>query len=492
MNLKLAGFVLVLGIAALTNGAFAAFEERETEPQPMNVLFILVDDLGCRDLGCDGSTFHETPHIDRLASSGFHFTSAYAAGSVCSPTRAALLTGRYPARVKITDWIPGRRPKNQKLKQPAIRNELGLDERTMAEAFKESGYRTFFAGKWHLGGEGFFPEDQGFQINLGGHHRGSPPGGYFSPYRNPKLTDGPKGEYLPDRLTSESIRFMKENKDSPFFLYLSYYTVHTPIQARKKYLKKYREKAEQIGESEIAPFIPERDGWTKTRQDNPDYATMVAALDENIGRLMNALDELELADNTIVVFTSDNGGLSTLYGKRAPTSQYPLRAGKGWLYEGGIRIPLIIRAPQKKPGQSDVPVISMDLFPTLLDLTGMEPRSEQHLDGKSLTPLLDGKTMLDRPALFWHYPHYHGSAWTPGAAVRAGNWKLVHHYEYDEIELYDLAKDPGEQKNLASKLPEKRDKLMQSLVDWQKDVGAELPEPANSQNRPKAKATANH
>ncbi len=321
---------------------------QRAEARPPNFVFILVDDLGWADVGCNGSTFYETPNIDALANSGMRFTDAYAACPVCSPTRAAIMTGKYPPRVDITDWIPGQNPKYRKLKTPEDRANLALEEVTIAEALKEAGYATFFAGKWHLGGEGFFPEDQGFDINLGGHHRGSPPGGYYSPYMNPKLKDGPQGEYLTDRLTDESIKFMEANKDKPFLLYLSLYTVHTPIQACRRHLEKFQMKAKDLPHADRADFVKERDGWTKQVQDNPAYASMVYAMDENVGRLMKKLDELKLTDNTVVIFTSDNGGLATLSAKRAPTAEAPLRAGKGWCYEGGIRVPLIVRAPASR------------------------------------------------------------------------------------------------------------------------------------------------
>ena len=328
-----------------------------------NVVFILVDDLGWKDLACYGSNFYESPNIDRLAAKGNLFTSAYTPNPVCSPTRAAILTGRYPSRIGITDWIPGQNPKNKPLIGPEDLYELPLEEVTFAETLKNEGYKTFFAGKWHLGDVDFLPEDQGFDINMGGHHKGSPPGGYYSPYRNPKLTDGPEGEYLTDRLTSESIEFLERNKNDPFLLYLSYYTVHTPIQACKRYLGKFKAKQKLLQDS-IAQLKTEGSGQTLINQYNPEYASMIYALDENVGRLLDKLEALDLMEETLIIFTSDNGGLSTLTNNRvAPTSVRPLRAGKGWAYEGGIRVPLII----KKPGLPkhmiiDTPVISMDFF----------------------------------------------------------------------------------------------------------------------------------
>ena len=441
-----------------------------------NFVFLLVDDLGWKDLSCYGSTFYESPHIDALAKSGMRFTDAYASCPVCSPTRASIMTGKYPPRVNITDWIPGQNPNNRKLKTPEDRANLALDEVTLAEALREEGYATFFAGKWHLGSDNFLPQDQGFDINKGGHHKGSPPGGYYTPYKNPQLEDGPDGEYLTDRLTDETIEFIKTNRDQPFLAYLSFYTVRTPIQACRRHLPKFQKKKDALPDTDAADFVPERNGFTKMFQDNAAYASMVYALDENVGRLMKTLDELELTDNTVVIFTSDNGGLSTLGRKSAPTAEYPLRAGKGWCYEGGIRVPLIIRAPGvTKPGSTSAePVTSTDYYATILQLAGAKPRPQQHLDSVDLAPALAGGK-LDRDAIFWHYPHYHGSTWTPGAAVRAGKWKLIEFYEYDQVELYNLEDDLSEQNDLSQKMPQKREELQALLRKWQKQVGAKMP-----------------
>ncbi len=448
------------------------------EDRKPNVVFILVDDLGWIDLGCQGSRFYRTPNIDRLARSAMRFTDAYAACPVCSPTRASIMTGKHPARLDITDWIPGQDPKNRELLGPEDSHRLSLSETTLAEALKSNGYKTFFAGKWHLGSEGHFPEDQGFDINKGGHHKGSPPGGYYAPYKNPKLDNGPDGEYLPDRLTDESIRFMEQNSGDPFFLFLSFYTVHTPIQACKRLIEKNKRRAAAL-KHRGPKSIEEREGVTKLRQDNAAYASMVEAMDENVGRLVSRIDELGLADDTIIVFTSDNGGLSTLKRANSPTSNAPLRAGKGWCYEGGIRVPLIISAPGVvgKGKRCDFPVTSADLYPTILELAGLRPMPEQHRDGLSLVPLLKGGTAPDREAIYWHYPHYHGSMWTPGAAIRAGDWKLIEFYEEDRFELYNLEKDLGEKKDLSKKKPEKAKLLLDMLHRWQSDVGAKMPRP---------------
>lgn len=446
------------------------------EPKKNNVVFILVDDLGWTDLGYSGSTFYETPNIDEFSKNSIQFTNAYSAGSVCSPSRASILTGRHPARINITDWIPGSNPKNQKLLGPEDLNELPLNEVTIAEVLKENGYKTFFAGKWHLGNEGFFPEDQGFDINIGGHHRGSPPGGYYSPYKNPKLPDGPKGEYLTDRLTNESMAFLDDNGENPFFLFLSYYTVHTPIQPNKKHLDKFAKKLKNFGVKERLERKIEGSGLTTLDQFNPHYASMLYALDENIGRLIDKLKEKGLYDNTTIIFTSDNGGLSTLINKRrhAPTSVLPLRGGKGWLYEGGIRVPMLIK-PTNYNGSNQVvetPVVGQDLFPTILKATHIKQTDSLVTDGYELSPLFVENGRLNRDEIYWHYPHYHGSAWTPGAAIRQGNWKLIEFYETDKLELYDLSKDISEKNDLSLKHPEKVLTLKARLHQLQNSMNA--------------------
>lgn len=458
---------------ALALVPISPFVEARDRP---NFLFILIDDLGWPDLGCYGSEFYETPRIDELAASGVRFTNAYSASPVCSPTRAAIMTGRYPSRVNITDWIPGRGENNPKLIAPEDRDNLDLKETTLAEAFKKKGYQTFYAGKWHLGDEGHFPEDQGFDINKGGHHKGSPPGGYYAPFNNPRLEDKPNDYYLTDRLADESIEFLDYRDTSkPFLLYLSFYTVHTPIQGCDQYDDYFAEKAKTLrGES---PPIPEHEGITRTRQDDPKYAAMAKSMDENIGRILDALHFKGLEENTVIIFTSDNGGLSTL-ARPGPTSVLPLRAGKGWCYEGGIRVPLIIRAPGVSQAGlvSDVPAISMDYFPTMLELAGYKQMPKLHKDGVSLVNALQGKS-VDRDTLYWHYPHYHGSTWKPGAAIRVGNWKAIQFYHYEKAELYDLSKDIGEQNNLAHVHPEKLESLLEKLASIQKETSARIPTP---------------
>ena len=441
-----------------------------------NFLFFLVDDMGWADIGANGSTFHETPQIDRLAKSGMRFTQGYAAGSVCSPTRASIMTGKHPVRVDITDWIPGQsnRPTNPLL-HPEDRHSLPLEEVTLAEALKQHGYQTFFAGKWHLGKEGEWPTDQGFDINIGGHHKGSPPGGYYAPWTNPTLKAKRKGEYLTERLTEESAKFLESrDKAKPFLLYLSYYNIHTPIQPYKKRIDHYKSKAEKSFTGPT-PFEVEHDGKTRTRQDNPALASMVAAVDDSVGALLDKLEELKLDKNTVVIFFSDNGGLSTL-GRIGPGCNLPLRAGKGWLYEGGIREPTLIRAPGvTRPGSvSHKPMISMDFFPTMLDLAGLPLQPKLHVDGRSLLSQLKGNDTGQR-TLHWHYPHYHGSSWKPGASIRDGDWKLIEFYHYNNFELYNLVKDPGERTDLAKRNPRKAAELRAKLSAWQKRMKAKMP-----------------
>ena len=442
-----------------------------------NFVFFLVDDMGMMDLGTYGSTFHETPNIDQLAKTGMKFNYGYAACPVCSPTRASIMTGRHPVRVDITDWIPGSsNNKKNKLLHPEDRDNLALKEVTIAEELKSHGYQTFFAGKWHLGNEGHWPTDQGFDINIGGHHRGSPPGGYYAPWNNPALEAKKKDEYLTERLTEESTRFLeKRNQDKPFLLYLSYYNIHTPIQPYRKHIDHYQKKAEKF--SGTTPTEQEHLGQTRMRQDNPALASMVAAVDDSVGTLLAKLNELGLSDDTVVIFFSDNGGLSTKP-KMGPGSNSPLRAGKGWLYEGGVREPTIIRAPgvTQAGSVSNQPMVSMDFFPTMLELAGLPLRPNLHMDGRSLLPELKGKKGKPRP-LYWHYPHYHGSTWKPGASIREGDWKLIKFYDQEKVELYNLKKDPSEKKDLAKKNSAKSKELENKLLAWQKQMNAKLPKP---------------
>jgi arylsulfatase A-like enzyme len=423
--------------------------------QPLNVVFVLVDDMGATDLGCYGSRFFDTPNIDRLAREGMRFTQAYSACTVCSPTRAAVMTGKYPARLHITDWIQGHKRPKAKLKVPDWTMHLPLEERTLAEAFKSKGYATASIGKWHLGGPEFYPEKQGFDLNLGGTDKGQPPS-YFSPYRIPSLPDGSAGEYLTDREADEAVRFIARHRDRPFFLYLPHYAVHTPLMGKQAVVEKYR--------ARVRPGDP---------QNNATYGALVESVDDALGRILKALEERKLADRTVVIFTSDNGGL------RGSTYNLGLRAGKGSAYEGGVRIPLIVRWPGvTKPGsECSAPVISPDHYPTLLEGAGVPMAPGQVVDGASYLPLLRGAATSAREAIYWHYPHYHPGGATPYSAVRAGDWKLIEFFEDDHVELYHLREDPEEKRDLAASMPERARELRQRLHAWRRQVGAQLPSP---------------
>ena len=477
---------LLLGILLLAIGSCSG--PGNSEPQP-NIIFILVDDMGWADLGCYGSTFHETPNIDRLAGESMRFTDAYAACPVCSPTRASIMTGRYPARIHVTDWIPGRQAyaggqPNDRLLAREFELEVKLEEVTIAEALKEAGYSTFFAGKWHLGEDSiYWPEYQGFDINKGGWSVGSPRGGYFSPYINPRLESGPEGENLTDRLTDESIRFIEEHTEEPFFLYLSFYTVHNPMQGKPELIEKYEKKIRELGLDKGAMETTDRE-WIKyaapggrfierVQQGHPIYASMIETLDTNVGKLLSSLESQGLEENTIIFFMSDNGGLSTSEG--SPTSNLPLRGGKGWLYEGGIREPMFIKWPGSGSQGSTcpVPVTSTDFYPTILEMAGLKQMPEQHMDGISLAPLLKGERELKERPIFWHYPHYSNQGGKPGAAIRLGDLKLIEFFEDNSVELYDLSNDPGEQQEISSEKPEKVEELLKILHRWQVEVDAE-------------------
>ncbi|MEM7010618.1 MAG: sulfatase [Verrucomicrobiota bacterium] len=451
-----------------------------------NVLFILADDLGWRDLSIEGSEFYESPHIDRISKSGMRFTRGYAACQVCSPSRAAIMTGKAPARLKITDWIGAPEEegwkRNTKLLPPKYNRHLPHGDVSMAEAFKEAGYKTFFAGKWHLGGEGSYPEDHGFDINIGGHHRGSPPGGFFAPYTNPKMESGPDGESLPIRLGTETAKFIDENKDNQFFAFLSFYQVHAPIQTTEELWKKYQKKAEEMGlTGEKSRFIVDRTSPVRQVQDHPVYAGMIEQMDDGVGLALAALDRNGLTDNTIIVFTSDNGGVSAGDGKA--TSNLPLRGGKGRQWEGGIREPFYIAAPGvAEPGStSAIPAIHMDFYPTLLDLAGLPALPKQHVDGLSLAPVLRGESTEQRP-LFWHYPHYGNQGGEPSAIIQLDGWKLIHYYEDSRRELYDLGDDEGEQNDVAAANPERVESMAKQLTAWLEETEANMPYPNPNYN----------
>ncbi len=442
----------------------------------LNFIFILIDDMGWADTACYGSRFHETPNIDLLASRGMRFTQAYAAGSVCSPTRASILTGKYPARLHLTDWIPGEN-RSQRLKAVAFEQQLPLAEFTLAEALHEAGYATCHIGKWHLGSEPYYPKSQGFDINIAGNDWGHPHEGYFSPYHIQNLEEGPPGEYLTDRLTDEALRFLEMHHDRSFFLNLWHYAVHEPIQAKMEITAKYESKLKSMPADPAPEFAPEHDKKNRERQSRPDYAAMVEAVDAGIGRVLEKLRQLKIEDRTAVIFFSDNGGLSTA--GSLPTSNRPLRAGKGWLYEGGIREPLIVCWPGVASSGTvcDSPVISTDFYPTVLEMAGLHPKPAQHRDGISLVPRLkNSAAKLAREDLFWHYPHYHGSGHRPAGAIRRGNYKLIEFFEDMNVEMYNLENDPSERRDLAAAEPARAQELRKVLHHWRRDVDATMPE----------------
>ena len=470
---------LLLLVALVSVCRFETSEASGHTDAPPSVVFFLVDDMGYMDIGANNpDTFYETPNIDALARSGMRFTNGYAANPVCSPTRYSIMTGKYPSRVDATNFFSGKR--SGRFLPAEMNDRMPHSETTLAEALKGSGYQTAFLGKWHLGPtEEFWPEHHGFDFNIGGHVRGLPRS-YFSPYRNPRLTDGPKGEHLTGRLTDEAVELIEKMKDGPFFLYMSYYTVHTPLQAPPKLVAKYKRKAARVV-SDRKEFGAEEQVWPDGKerlvrqiQKHATYAAMVETLDNSVGRILQKLKDVGLEDNTIVCFTADNGGLSTSEG--SPTSNLPLRGGKGWLYEGGIREPFLVRWPgYVSPGSTcDVPVVSTDFYPTILEMAGLPARPEQHLDGTSLVPLLKNSGKLKRDAIFWHYPHYSNQGGFPGAAVRMGNYKLIERFEDGATHLYDLSDDVSEQSDLANEMPDRVAVMKSRLHDWYKDVDAKF------------------
>jgi arylsulfatase A-like enzyme len=431
-----------------------------------NIVFILADDLGYMDIGANNpKTFYETPNIDALAAKGMNFKQAYAACPVCSPTRASIMAGKYPARTGVTDFIPGMR--SAKLLSATNANHLALAETTIAEALRDAGYTNFFAGKWHLGDDEFYPGAQGFDPKLKVMGKGQ----FYYPPDAP-LADRKNDGKTTDLIADAAVRFIEASKDRPFFAYLPFQAVHIPISARPDLVAKYERK------QAAAPpdaWGMERDSKVRLVQNHAAYAAMLEQMDSAIGRVLAALDRNDLADRTVVVFMSDNGGLSTAEGH--PTSNLPLRAGKGWLYEGGIREPMIIRAPGiTKPGSvCETPITSTDFYPTLLELAGLPLRPQQHVDGMSLVPLLKGKSLARGP-LYWHYPHYSNQGGAPGGVVRDGDWKLIEWYE-GGVELYNLASDVAEEHDLAGEQPRKVQELQAQLAAWRKQAGAIMPAP---------------
>ena len=446
-----------------------------------NVLFILVDDLGYHDLGITGSTFYETPNIDKLGEQSVWFKNGYASSRVCSPSRASILTGKFTARHGITDWIGDKvgkdwrtRNRHDKLLPADYVRALPKQDITIAEAFKNKGYATFFAGKWHLGDKGSYPEDHGFDINKGGFHRGGPSGGFFAPFRNPKLKDKKEGENLTLRLANETASFIKQNKEKPFFAYLSFYAVHAPIQTTETKWKKYRDKADSLGVAKSG-YKMERVLPIRQVQDNPIYGGLVETMDDAVGIVLKALKDNGLDKNTIVIFTSDNGGVAS--GDNYSTSNLPLRGGKGYQWEGGIREPFFIKVPWLKTKElaSDFPVIHTDFYPTLLDLAGVPLQPEQHIDGISLKPILEGKHInLERP-LYWHYPHYGNQGGEPSSIIQQNGWKLIHYWEDNREELFKLPSTEKDELNVITKHPKIAQKLSNQLRSWLHEVGAKYP-----------------
>ena len=457
-----------LSISATALLAMPALIQAE-EPKP-NVVFILIDDMGWKDLSCYGSDFYQTPNIDKLAAESVKFSNGYAACTVSSPTRASIMTGKYPARLHVTDWIEGDNPKNRKMKAPNWAMYLDLKETTMAEVLKANGYATAHIGKWHLGeDEKYWPENQGFDINLGGWKRGQPvlnpqinSYGYFSPYGNPRLTNGAEGEYLTERLANEACNYIENNKSKPFFLNLWFYNVHTPLQAKADKIEKYKALVDS------------------TRlQKNPIYAAMVEHVDEAVGKVIAQLIKDGVYENTIIVFTSDNGGL-LLGNKNRVTNNAPLRLGKGHIYEGGVRVPFMIKDAGKNSlaKSCDVPVISVDFMPTILDLTKSKTDKSVRagFDGLSLKGLISKKSnKLNRRGLYWHYPHYHSEGATPYSAIRMGDWKLINLLEDNSYQLYNLKEDISESEDLSNKNPKILAKLKKELISWRLSVDAQMP-----------------
>jgi arylsulfatase A-like enzyme len=493
--------------------------------RPPNVVLFVVDDLGWRDLQCYGSAFHQTPRIDEFAAAGVRFTQAYASCHVCSPTRASLLTGRYPARLGLTDWLPGRKDfAFQKLRNVSTIPHLPLSEVTLAEALREHGYRTAHIGKWHLGEDPHGPLQQGFDVRVPAWNKGWPKVGFHAPFELKGLADKP-GDYLTDRLTDEAEKFIEQQRGGPFFLYFSHFAVHDPIEGRGDLVEYYeRRRAGLAGTSvaqgpafilegnpdDAAPLsrdaltamlqqpewqghrvLPRRTVRIRQQQDNVQFAAMMGALDESFGRIVDCLRRSGLTQNTVVILCSDNGGMSAAnFGRPArkiaadqldaaySTSNLPLRGGKGWMYEGGIRVPFIVSGPRVRGGGvCDVPVISNDVYPTVLELTGLPARPQQHVDGVSLAGLLrDGVVVPDRDALFWHFPHYsnHGMQ-SPAGAIRVGDDKLIEYFENGTVQLFDLQADPGEQRDLAALRRDRVAVLRERLHRWRSEVGAQMP-----------------
>jgi arylsulfatase A-like enzyme len=469
MNASMKHSVLLFALL-LTSAAVAA----DSAP---NFVVFLVDDLGYMDVGANNpDCFYETPNINALSQSGMRFTNGYAANPVCSPTRYSLMTGKYPTRVQATNFFSGDRSGN--FNPAPLNNKMPLDEITIAQALKNMGYATFFAGKWHLGEtEEYFPQHRGFDINIGGYGAGGPYTGkkYFAPFQNPQIkVESPPGDHLPDRLARETAQFIADNRDKPFLAYVSFYSVHTPLMGPPDLVKKYQQKAAAVQGEEFASeeqVFGNEARKVRILQKHAVYAAMVEAMDAAVGKVLQQLEDSGVADNTVVFFTADNGGLSTSEG--SPTSNLPLRGGKGWVYEGGIREPWIVRYPNvTKPGsESDEPICSIDLFPTIATSAGVTV--SHPIDGIDIRPALEGHE-LDREALFWHYPHYSNQGGFPGGAIREGDFKLIERYEDGRVHLYNLQDDIGETNDLAAEMPERVAKMRTRLHDWYQSVDAKF------------------
>ncbi len=444
-----------------------------------NVVVIFIDDMGYRDLACTGSDFYETPNIDRLAADGMRFDNGYASCPVCSPSRASLMTGKYPARIGITDWIDHSGTfhplKGRLIEAPYIKSL----------PIKEQGYDTWHVGKWHLGTDDAYPDRVGFDVNIGGCDWGHPKKGYFSPYHIKTLSEGPDGEFLSDRLTDEAINLVNNSNDAPFYLNMWHYAVHTPIQAKQKDIRYFEEKAKRMGLDNQNPFVEGEPFSTDDKkgariirrviQSDPCYAALIYNLDENVGRLIDAIDKKGKLENTLIIFTSDNGGLSTAEG--SPTCNLPLSEGKGWTKEGGLRVPVIAYHKGKITAGSccNVPVTTPDIFSTILDVAGVEI-ADPTVDGRSIADCFKGGEIEYERPIYWHYPHYGNQGGTPGAAVRCGDFKLIQYFEDERYELYNLKNDYSEKDNLIYKMPEKVSELSKMLSSWQEDVCAVFPQ----------------
>lgn len=473
-------FLLMLFVVS---GCFVTAQGTSGKP---NIVVIFADDLGWADLSSYGSTFYETPHLDALAKRGVKFTNNYTTSPVCSPTRASLMTGKNPIKTGVTDWITGRQENGnakpfEKFITPPTAYQLSLSENTIAEYALNNGYKTFFAGKWHLGEEEkYWPLAHGFQTNRGGWSKGGPygrkndtTGGYFTPYANPTLPDGPAGEYLTDRLANECINFIQNQSQSPFFMVYSLYAVHNPLQAPAALIQKYKDKQKQLGYTDKdrfakdEPWMKNQNDWKRRLvQDHAVYAAMIENMDWNIGRIITSLNEKGLLENTLIFFTSDNGGLSTAEG--SPTVNGPFRVGKGWLYEGGIRVPMVMywKGKLQEGLVTDVPVTTSDIFTTMATAVNSGYKPEAGVEGKDILKLLATPAKSNDRTLYWYYPHYSNQGGKPGAAIRKGNYKLIYNYEDNSTELYDLSADMGEKNNLATQHLKKTKQLKKQLDKW--------------------------